>query len=269
MNGQEYNMLSNSKLILHFENDIQLTPIGETFQKNLAGKFDFEIVVSGIKFYREYINVFIKERGIAGNSNGIVSEHSSESVLQISDEVCRIVWDALSAAMETHGQPPLIWYRETDKIPFRLDVSIYDFVKRSRFGYFTDHAPMVEERLREKYPDVAFSFRIQGDAVYYYLIFHTEEDLVRAKELYGIDAIHQAVWEMCKENDRYHVFDEPIPMPAVTTKQRLVDSGEAMGIMHNNPKFVTLLTPYGKPQQPTEQSADRLSFLHRIFKKMK
>ena len=274
MNTKPDNLLSNSNEILHFENDIQLTPLGETFHKNLGDKLGFEIVACTLTIHRENVCIAIKERGVPGGMFGGVAEHSSMSVLEISDDVCRIVWEALSAALDEHGMPSLVWYNQKENKPRRLFVSIYDFVQRSRFGYFADHAPRLESLLREKYPDVAFSLRRQEDFVYYLLIFHTEEDLNRAREHYGIEAMNRSVWEICRQDDRYHVFDEPIPMPRVTTLREVMDRGESMGIMRNNTEFARLLTEYPQsPQTSAERnpppSPVRKGIFQRIFRRKK
>jgi hypothetical protein len=48
------------------------------------------------------------------------------------------------------------------------------------------------------------------------------------------------VFEYCKSNDPLHIFeDEPI-RPYVTTVCELRNSGQAMGIMRENPDFTTL-----------------------------
>ena len=52
--------------------------------------------------------------------------------------------------------------------------------------------------------------------------------------------MNEYVWNVCRRDDQYNVFEEPIPMPEVKTKKEISESGRSMEIMRNNPDFDTL-----------------------------
>jgi hypothetical protein len=225
---------------VHYEKDIQLTKLGELFQDKISQRLGFEVIASNIVVCGKNICCDIKEKGVSGGMFGTVSRHEEKNICCITDDVCRHVWEVFCECVEQLSLPQLMYYDEHQKIPYELHVTIYDFVKRSRFGYFMDYAVDIERALKKEYADLAFSFRINDDIQYYYLIFHTEEDRKKAEEIYGIENMNLFVWNLCKKDDEYHVFDEPLPAPIVTTKQEVIKSGKAMGIMRNNLGFSTL-----------------------------
>ena len=230
--------LSNSGQIVHYEKDITITPLGELFNKLISDKFNFTVVVSSACFTKSNISIFLKVRGLeATDSLGIVSNHTENDVRSMTDPVCRVVWQSLCDSIEKLGLPTLGSYDSESQDPYSLYVTIFNFVQRARFGYFVDRIPHLEEKMQEKYPDLDFHLRIKDDIQYYYLIFLNQEDKNRAEQNGKIEEMNNALWQLCREEDQYHVFDEPLPLPEVTTIEQLNRDGRSMGIMRNNPLF--------------------------------
>lgn len=231
--------LSNSDSQVHFEKNIQITDLGKLFNTKISKELNLNIVTSYLSINKQWISIDIKQRGIEGGMFGIISTHTEENVLNMTNGVCIKVWDALSEAINFLTLPKLDYYNNLH--PYKLKVSLFDFVKRSRFGYFMDNAKLLDDDLKRKFDGISLSLRVNDDIRYYYLIFGTEEDMKKADELFGIENINNYIWERCKKEDTYNVFEKPLPSPIVTTKQKIIDSGKAMGIMRNNLQFTTLI----------------------------
>ena len=231
--------LSNSESHVHFEMGIQRTDLGVLFDQKISKRLHFEVVASCLTFFRNWISIDIKERGVEGGEFGIVSIHSEENIFHLQDATCTLIWKTLLESIDELSYPNFMKYIGTT--PYQFHISIFDFVKRSRFGYFMEYMPYLENRFRTKYPDIMFSVRLKDDTQYYYLIFATEDDWKYAEQKYGIVNINRFAWSVCKEQDFYHVFDQPLPLPDVVTKQQIINSGRAMEFMRNNPDFTGLL----------------------------
>lgn len=227
--------LSDSSLELHFEKNIQITELGKLFNEKLSQRLHFEVIASHLTVNSKRVYIYIKERGLEGKMFGIVFEKTENDLHHLTDPTCATVWNTLCESLDALS---LQGFNTTGKR--ELSLEIYDFVKRSRFAYFTDNAVYLEKKLKAEYPDVSFSFRVKDDIQYYYLIFLTDEDMRKATQKYGIENINHFVWELCKQDDPYHVFDQPLPLPVVSTKQEIIKSGAAMAIMRENLKFDTL-----------------------------
>ena len=237
MNNNGTYWLSGSSKVLHFEKNLQISPLGKLLNEKLTKLLEFEVVASYLSDNEEYIIICIKERGKEGDSYGLVFNCVEENILRIQNATCQCIWNALCESLAEMGVPQLNLYVDSQHVSKKLRIEIYDFVKRSRFGFFMDYPVELEQELRRKYPDVHVSLRCKDFLQYYYLIFATEEDLDRAKRVYGIENMNDFVWELCKREDTYGVFREPIPMPEVLTKQEVIRTGRAMEIMRENLKF--------------------------------
>ena len=55
-----------------------------------------------------------------------------------------------------------------------------------------------------------------------------------------VGQITRYIFDFCKSNDPLHIFVGEPPCPYVTTKDELIQSGQAMGIMRENPDFTDL-----------------------------
>ena len=236
MNNGTY-WLSGSSEVLHFEKNLQISPLGKLFNEKLTKLLEFEVVASYLLDNGEWISICIKERGKEGDSYGSVFNCEEENILRIQNATCQCIWNTLCESLAEMGVSQLNLYVDSQHASKKLCIKIYDFVKRSRFGFFMDYPVELEQELRRKYPDVHVSLRCKDFLQYYYLIFATEEDLDRAKRVYGIENMNHFIWELCKREDTYGVFREPIPMPEVLTKQEVIRTGRAMGIMRENLKF--------------------------------
>ena len=237
MNSNETYWLSNSSDVIHFEKDLQISPLGKLVNKKLTKLLGFEVVASCLETNEEWIFITIKERGKEGGAFGTLFRCDEKNIFCMRNATCQCIWDALCESLAEMGVPQLNLYVDSQHASKKLHIEIYDFVKRSRFGFFMDYPVELEQELRRKYPDVQVSLRVKDDIQYYYLIFATEEDLDRAKRVYGIENMNHFIWELCKREDTYGVFREPIPMPEVLTKQEVIRTGRAMGIMRENLKF--------------------------------
>ena len=237
MNNNGTYWLSNSSGVIHFEKNLQISPLGKLLNEKLTKLLEFEVVASYLLVHERCITIGIKERGKEGGMFGTVFEYYEENIFCMRNATCQCIWDALCESMAEMGVPQLNLYVDSQHASKKLHIEIYDFVKRSRFGFFMDYPVELEQELRRKYPDVQVSLRVKDDIQYYYLIFATEEDLDRAKRVYGIENMNHFIWELCKREDTYGVFREPIPMPEVLTKQEVIRTGRAMEIMRENLKF--------------------------------
>lgn len=121
---------------VHFEKDIQDTELGKLFNKKLSIRMGFEVVASRLDVVGEYISINIKERGIEGGMFGTVFR-GENSISAITDPTCNIVWNTLCECIDEMSLHSLV--SSNSKSPCKLSVTVYDFVKRSRFGYFTDN----------------------------------------------------------------------------------------------------------------------------------
>ena len=238
MNNLSIYNLSDSTSQVHFEKDIQVTELGKLFNKKLSIRMGFEVVASRLDVVGEYISIAIKERGVDGGMFGTVFRGESNSLSNIEDPTCNTVWSTLCECIDEMSLNSLI--SPNSKSPCKLAVTIYDFVKRSRLGYFTDNILYLEKKLKQQYPDLSFSLRIKDDIQYFYFIFKTDEDRQKAIEVYGVENMNNYLWELCKNEDTYGVFSKPLPAPVVKTEPEVIECGEAMGIMRNNLKFYTL-----------------------------
>ena len=226
--------LSNSSSVVHFEKDIQNTELGKLFNQKISERLGFEVVTSFLTVNKSAVCIDIKQKGREGGVFGTVFRKTENSMHNISDPTCKLVLDTLCECIDT------LSLKQIDITNKLLSVEIYDFVKRSRVGYFMERTDHLEKKLKAKYQDLSFSLRFKDDDQYYYLIFSTDEDMRKAKEKYGIENINNYVWELCRQEDTYHVFDLPLPEPVISTRQEIINSGAAMGIMRNNPNFTTL-----------------------------
>ena len=241
MNNTGIYFLSNSSEEVHFEKDIQISPLGKLFNDKLTQRLRFEVVASNLMIGQDWISIVIKERGQEGGAFGSVFSYTENNILCMQNAICQCIWKALCESLTEMCLEQLdLYVTPLNTITKKLRVTIYDFVRRSRFGFFMDHAVGLENALKSKYSDVSFSFRVKDDIQYYYLIFLTDEDMRKATQKYGIENINHFVWELCKQDDPYHVFDQPLPLPVVSTKQEIIKSGAAMAIMRENLKFDTL-----------------------------
>lgn len=238
MNNNNIYVLSNSSEAIHFEEDIQVTRLGKLFNDKLTKLLRFEVVASNLMINRDWISIVIKERGKEGGSFGSVFDCIENNILCIQNAICQCIWNALCESLtEMCLQQLDLFVTPHNTITKKLHVTIYDFVKRSRVGFFMDNAVYLENELKSKYSDVTVSLRFKDDIQYYYLIFSTIEDLDKATQVYGIENMNNFIWNLCKKNDLYHVFNQPIPAPMVTTKQEILRNGKAMEIILNNPNF--------------------------------
>lgn len=241
MNNHDIYFLSDSSEVLHFEKDIHVSQLGKLFNDKLTKLLRFEVVASNLVINRDWIVIIIKERGKEGGEFGCVLRCTENNILCMQNAICQCVWNALYESITEMGLPqPDIYVTPQNTKAKGFYVAIYDFVKRSRFGFFLDNTVYLENELKSKYPDVTVSLRVKDDIQYYYLIFSTIEDLAKATQVYGIENMNNFIWNLCKKNDLYHVFDQPLPAPEVTTKEEIRKTGRVMEIMRNNPNFSEL-----------------------------
>jgi len=232
MNTNTIYKLSNSDIVLKFEKDIQITKLGSIFNEKISREMQFEVVSSILFLNKNCISIDIMERGVTGGALRCVAEHIEKNIHNMTNTVCTTVWRALSEAIEELSLPKIDCGNGSE--PFKLSISIYDFENRMRFAYFMDNAMYLDRSVKKKYSDLSLGLRVKDDIIYYYLIFETLDDLKKAEQIYTIEEINNYVWDLCKEDDPYGVFEKKIPLPIVATRQQIINNGLAMGIMRNN-----------------------------------
>ena len=73
MNNGTY-WLSNSSGVIHFEKNLQISPLGKLLNEKLTKLLEFEVVASYLLVNERCITIGIKERGKEGGMFGTVFE---------------------------------------------------------------------------------------------------------------------------------------------------------------------------------------------------
>ena len=240
--------LSNISNVITYETNIVLTEFGQVFNQKASQLLDCEIIaattlihtvndwINGSHYRENAFSLYLYERGIPfvpsiATAFGRVAYYRCGDLRNISDPLAEKAIQAMRESIDECHLPPLP--TEIEGQPFRYQFVMTEFDQYSRFAYLSCNVRFIEKELKKQYPDLSFLFRTGEDFPPYYLIFETEADLKMAERKYGIENIERSVWEICKKNDPYHVFREPLSAPRITTNEELKKQGRIMGIMRN------------------------------------
>lgn len=224
--------LSDSEPKIHFEKHIEHTQLGQCFNKVAHDTTQLNIVASYICFNGDWVSLYIKARDVEGGHFGCVEIIRETDIRDIQNELAKKIWNSfLCSLKELKMDPPPQHFSH-------LQVSLYDFCKSSRIGFFMQYSKELQEYIQEKFPLVKIYIRYKDDETnFYYMIFETAKDQALAESVYGIQNIINCVYEFCIQYDTYHVFDSFVPFPHITTKVELEKNGEMMQVIRDNPNF--------------------------------
>lgn len=159
--------------------------------------------------------------------------HEHCNVFYPNEPFHQIICDCLNEAGEEFGLAPIHL-----PPPPQTSVHISDYHSDAQSIYFDVHMLEIDKTAHEAFRDFQFILRFRMDNIkHYYLIFETEEELLRAQRENAVKNIIQFVDAYCKEHDPLHIFDGFEIHPEVTTKPTLHAEGHTMGIMRNNTQF--------------------------------
>lgn len=231
--------LSNSIMTVHFEKNIQYTELGKHFNKKLC-HHGINVVVSTFTASDEYISLNLKIRGITGGHFGRIASYIEDNIEDIHNPFCQIVFNDFIESIHEMNLPCILYYEKEGKhCAYKLSVSTMDFNKRSCIGFFMDNIVSIQNRVREKFQNVSFIICFKDDDEYfYYLIFSDNDEQNKAEKLYGIQNMINYVYEICKSEDEYGVFQSIYPKPIVTNKIDLRESGRVMSVLRDNPDLL-------------------------------
>ncbi len=230
--------LSNSDCTVHHETNIIHTQLGAIFNEKIRQCTGWDVVVSRCGVGRDSVGIEIKVRGIDGGHFGIISRIEEWNIASLQVPLCRQIWDCFNESVDLLGLPRL--NRCLIGTPYErnysLHVSLVDFEKRSRIGFFKDMLLSLQQEIKKKYKSADFVLCSKDDdRNYYYIIFENDQARKLADEKYGILNIIDYIWAMCKSMDEYGIFDNYRPEPIVTDKEALIKNGNYMAVCRDNP----------------------------------
>lgn len=240
--------LSNISSEITYETNIVLTELGQVFNQKASQLLGCRIIaalihihtindcINGFRCRENSIGLNVLERGIPFVPSktmafGRVAFYECNDLRNIGDSLYEKVIRALRDSINECHLSPLPM--EIAGRPFQCQIVMTDFDQYSRYAYIYHNVHFIEKELKKQYPDISFLFRSGEDFPPYYLIFETETDFKIAERKYGIENIKRSVWDICKKNDPYHVFREPLSAPSIITNEELKKEGRIMGIMRN------------------------------------
>ena len=230
--------LSNSSCTVHHETNILHTQLGAIFNEKIKQCIGWDVVVSRCDVVSDSVSIEIKVRGIDGGHFGIITRIEEWNIASLQVPLCRKIWDCFNESVDMLSLPRLkrCLIGTPYECNYNLYVSLIDFEKRSRIGFFKDMLLSLQQELKKKYKSADFSLCFKDDdRNYYYMIFENDQARIRADEKYGISNMIDYIWALCKSMAEYGIFDNYRPEPIITDKDTIKKSGKYMAICRDNP----------------------------------
>ena len=215
------------------------TELGKCFLLQLKSIANLDAVASSFYSSKEWICLDIYTRGILGGHFGWIKTYHEENISSIQDSFVQNIWTAFLQSLTAQQLPIFPCDAPKNQItPSKLRITLYDFDKRARMGFFATRIKDIQTYLAQNFPAIRPMVRFKDDDTqYYYLIFENKEQQAVADKEHGMARLIECVHNFCRENDPYGIFANFIPCPEVTDKETLQAQGLVMGIMRNNPDF--------------------------------